>query len=87
MLDRHLLRLLQGVDGEVVAVAPVRQLLQRRILDVAHAIAEYRQHDSRIAFFFDQPGKVALAVMPTLKSPSAATRAEAPHRGFGWHVR
>src|SRR3712207_7893394 len=43
LLDKDLARLALGVDVGIVAVAVVGQLLQRRVLQVAHAEAEDRQ--------------------------------------------
>ena len=47
LLDEHLARLVERVDVGVVAVAAVGELLQRRVLEVAHAEAEHGQEHAR----------------------------------------
>ncbi len=58
---QHLLRLGQGVDVGVVAVALVGQHLQRLVLVVAHAVAERGQEDAAAGLVLDQPLQVVQA--------------------------
>ena len=61
------------VDVGVVAVALVGELLERGVLEVAHAEAEHAQEDAALGLGLDQLDRARpRSVTPTLKSPSVA---------------
>ena len=55
-----------------MAVPLVGELLQRGVLEVAHAEAEHAQEDAALGLGLDQADELVSSVMPTLKSPSVA---------------
>ena len=60
MLHQDLARLGDGVDVRVIAVALVRQLLQRAVLVVAGSESEHAQEDAALGFVLDQIQEVTL---------------------------
>ena len=60
LLHQHLAGFRDVVDVGVVAVALIRELLERRVLVVAHAEAEHAEEHATLCSLFDQAREIAL---------------------------
>ncbi len=60
LLDEHLLGFLKRVDVSVVAVPLVGELFERRVFQVAHAVAQRAEEDFALGLLFDQPDEAPL---------------------------